>query len=108
MRVPVRVMAACPVCLQSIPTVKGRFTFHLARGIFSDRYAICPGSESGPRSREENPPKKRSHRCGPCRRGNHFLCNDCDCATCSKLDLPHTVTISRSTRRAPQAPSSAD
>ena len=101
-------MAECPVCAQSVPTIKGRVCFHLARGIFSDRHDICPGSQSGPRSLEENPPKKRSRRCGPCRRGNHLLCNDCDCTTCSRLDLPVTLTRYRRTRQALQARASAD
>ena len=88
-----RAMLECPVCGQTVPSDKGRVTFHLVRGIFTDRFRVCPGSEHRPTLCTEGkiaPARARIELCGPCCRGQHLLCDDdCGCSICKKLDLPH-------------------
>jgi hypothetical protein len=87
-------MLECPVCGQTVPSDKGRVTFHLTRGIFTDEYRVCPGSQNGA---PKNQKKKKPYYtmvpilrvCAACQRGDHLLCDDCQCARCSHLDLPH-------------------
>jgi hypothetical protein len=98
----VRVMVECEVCGQNVPRDHGRIIFHLARGVFTGEFRVCPGSENKPRV------KKRAHICGPCSRGNHLLCDDCECTKCSKLDLPVSLTRDHSLHLVPRVPSSVD
>lgn len=93
-RIGMRVTIECYVCSQSVPSDNGRVAFHLARDVLTGNYKVCTGSQEGtPKSQRKKKPYYTfvpvTRVCPACQRGDHLLCDDCECEKCSYLDLPH-------------------
>jgi hypothetical protein len=108
----IRELKMCSNCGESVPTINGRFCFHL---VMNSRFRICPGSGSGtdlcavstvgePKpargrvrvsgAKAEKPLKRsRNFLCKVCILGNHLLCEDgnCNCSCADALDQPYSL-----------------